>query len=372
MFWTLMLFLVMLSLLVFAHEFGHFIVAKKSGMKVEEFGFGFPPRLFAVRRGDTDYSVNWIPLGGFVKIKGESGQNRGDADSFASKPAWKRFAVLIAGVAMNLALAAVLLSAGFMAGLPSAAEGDLPAGAAVEDARMRVVTVAPDSPAARAGIETGDELLSIDGRTFDAAEAARAYIGREGDGGIEVAVRKNDGAVTTVTLAAEDIPGVGVHGVGVGLVRTGLVSFPPHLAIWHGVGATVVYTSEVIGAFADLLKGLVVRQEVSVDLSGPVGIAVMTGEAAQLGFTYLLQFAALLSINLAVVNVLPFPALDGGRILFLAVEAIRRRAVDQRLEATVHNVGFALLMALVVLVTYRDFVKFGGQMWGAVKSLVGA
>jgi len=371
MFWTLILFLVVLSLLVFAHEFGHFIVAKKSGMKVEEFGFGFPPRAFAIRRGDTEYSVNWIPLGGFVRIKGESGQHRGETDSFSSKPAWKRFLVLIAGVTMNLVLAAVLLSAGFMAGLPTAIDGDMPAGAVVEEAKMRVVTVAEGSPAARAGMEAGDELVSMDARTFDSAEAAREYIKEEGDDGIEVVVKKDDGAFVTVTVASEDIANIDVHGLGVGLVRTGLVSFPPHLAVYHGVTATVSYTVEVVRSFADLIKNLVVHQTVSVDLSGPVGIAVMTGEAASLGFTYLLQFAALLSINLAVVNVLPFPALDGGRILFLAIETLRRKAVDQRLEAIVHNVGFVLLMLLVVLVTYRDFVKFGGQMWGAVKGMIG-
>jgi len=372
MFWTLILFLAVLSLLVFAHEFGHFIVAKKSGMKVEEFGFGFPPRAFAIRRGDTEYSINWIPLGGFVRIKGESGQHRADADSFASKHGWKRFLVLVAGVTMNLALASVLLSIGFMSGLPTAIDGDMPASAKVEGARMLVVTVAEDSPAAGAGIVSGDEIVSMDGRTFESAEAARAYIKEEGDGGIDVVVKKEDGAFVTSSVTSGDIGNLDVHGFGIGFVKTGLVSFPPHLAVYYGIRATFTYTIEVLRSFGDLFKNLVVHQTVSVDLSGPVGIAVMTGEAAQMGFTYLLQFAALLSINLAVVNALPFPALDGGRILFLAIEAIRRKAVDQRVEAIVHNVGFALLMSLVVLVTYRDFVRFGGQMWGAVKSLVGA
>ena len=372
MFTTILLFLVILSVLVFAHEFGHFIVAKKSGMKVEEFGFGFPPRAFSIRRGDTEYSVNWIPLGGFVKIKGESGQHREETDSFASKPAWKRFLVLIAGVAMNLLTAWVLLSAGFMFGLPTAVDGDMPAGATVSEATTRVVTVAAGSPAARAGIEAGDELVSMDGRAFEGVEEARAYIRQEGDGGIDAVVKKKDGAFVTASVTSEDLADAGVHGIGVGLVRTGLVSFSPPRAIVQGATATVAYTIEVVRSFVDLLKNLVVHQKVSVDLSGPVGIAVMTGEAASLGVTYLLQFAALLSINLAVVNVLPFPALDGGRILFLLIEVIRRKAVDQRVEAIVHTAGFAILMTLIVLVTYRDFVKFGGQMWGAVRGMVGA
>jgi len=370
MFWTLILFLAVLSLLVFAHEFGHFIVAKKSGMRVEEFGFGFPPRAFAVRRGDTEYSVNWIPLGGFVKVKGESGQHRDEPDSFASKPAWKRFLVLVAGVVMNLVVASILLSIGFMAGLPTSVDG-VPDGAVVEQASLDVVSVVDGSPAVRSGIVAGDEVVSMDGKTFDDAEAARAYIKDRGDAGISVIVRKEDGSFATTTVASEDLPGLGVHGIGVGLVKTGLVSFPPHLAVVQGIRATFVYTVEVLRSFGDLLKNLVVHQTVSVDLSGPVGIAVMTGQAARLGFTYLLQFAALLSINLAVVNALPFPALDGGRILFLLIEVVRRKSVNHQAEAIVHNLGFVFLMALVALVTYRDFVRFGGQMWGAVKSFVG-
>ncbi|NBS41312.1 RIP metalloprotease RseP [bacterium] len=370
---TILLFLVILSALVFVHEFGHFIVAKKSGMKVEEFGFGFPPRAFAIRKGDTEYSVNWIPLGGFVRIKGESGDTRNESDSFSAKPKWKRFLVLIAGVAMNFLLAAVLLSAGFMVGLPTSIEGELPKNATVAEAQLQVVTVANDSPAARAGVTAGDELVSMDGAVFDTAELARDYIRANGDVGIVTVVKKQDDAFVTVTLTSEDLTGAaGVHGVGLGLVKTGLVSFSFFPAIGHGFTAATSYTVEVVRSFADLIKNLVVTQSVSVDLSGPVGIAVMTGQAADLGIVYLLQFAALLSVNLAVVNVLPFPALDGGRILFLLIEAIRRKPANHQVEAIVHNVGFALLMTLVLLVTYRDFVKFGGQMWGAVKHLVGA
>ncbi len=372
MFTSILLFLVILSVLVFVHEFGHFIVAKKSGMKVEEFGFGFPPRAFSIRRGGTEYSINWIPLGGFVKIKGESGDQRGDEDSFAAKPAWKRFLVLIAGVTMNFLLASVLLSAGFLVGLPTALDGDLPNGAVVSEPRMQVMTVASGSPASAAGLVAGDEIVSFDAQTFDTAEAARDYIAKNGDAGIDVVAKKGDGAFVSSRVVSADIESAGVHGFGVGLVRTGLVSFPIHLAIVHGVASAGTYTAEVARSFVDLVRNLVVHQSVSVDLSGPVGIAVMTGQVAGMGAVYVLQFAALLSVNLAVVNVLPFPALDGGRILFLLIEVLRRKAVNHRVEAIVHNVGFGLLMTLVILVTYRDFVKFGGQMWGAVKSLVGA
>jgi len=234
------------------------------------------------------------------------------------------------------------------------------------------MTVAAVSPAAEAGISAGDSLISIDGRTFESATDAREYIGLHGDYGVEVVVEQSDGAYYSANLISEDLESVGVHGVGVGIVKTGLVSYPVHLAVVQGVVATGQYTVAIVQAFWDLLVDLVVSQEVSVDLSGPVGIAVLTGEVAALGIVYLLQFTAVLSINLAVINILPFPALDGGRVLFLIIEKIRGRAVDQRLEAVVHNLGFLLLMGLVVLVTYRDFVKFGDQIWGTLKSIVGA
>jgi regulator of sigma E protease len=370
MFWTVILFLAVLSLLVFVHELGHFLVAKKSGIHVEEFGFGFPPRLWAVRRHGTDYSINWIPLGGFVKLKGESGEHRFDRDSFAFQAAWKRFLVLVAGVAMNFLLAAVLLSVGFMVGLPTVVEGDLSPSARVSDEQVRVVTVVARSPAERANVASGDALMSIDGVPFVNARAAHAYITSRSGTALDFLFER-DGTTVPATIVAEELPSVGLTGVGVGLVDTATVSYPWHVAILHGVVATGIFTWEVIRAFWELLVNLIAHQEVSVDLSGPVGIAVMTGQAAALGVVYLLQFAALLSINLAVVNILPFPALDGGRVLFLAIEKIRRKPVPERLEAMAHNLGFAALMGLVLLVTYRDFVRFGGQMWGALKSFVG-
>jgi len=371
MFTTIIIFVVVLSLLVFVHELGHFLTAKKMGMKVDEFGFGFPPRLFGIKKKGTIYSINWIPLGGFVKIKGESGEHRTDPDSFAAKPVWRRFLVLVAGVAMNLILAFVLLSAGFMAGLPSVIDENVPASAHISDEALRIMSVAEDGPAALAGISNGDKLVSIDGQSFTEPEAARTYIGSNAESGIEVVYESRaDGIEYKKTIEAAHIESINITGIGVGMAKTGKVSFAPHEAVWRGVTFTATLTYEVIKAFGGLIKSLVVEQKVTVDLSGPVGIAVLTGEAASLGIVYLLQFVALLSINLAVVNILPLPALDGGRVLFLIIEKIRRKAVSQKVEAVVHNLGFLLLMTLVVLVTYQDFVKFGDQIWGALKGLV--
>ncbi len=362
---TILLFVVILSVLVFVHEFGHFVMAKKMGMHVEEFGFGFPPRLWGIKKGPTVYSINWIPLGGFVKIKGESGDLRDHADSFASKPAWQRLTVLVAGVAMNMLLAASLLSIGFMIGLPSVVDETTSQQAQLSNEQVQLVSVLPDSPAANAGVKEGDVLLSIDGNVYTSASDARSYIQASGDNGVTLSV-KRDKEYLTFPLKPEMLASVGVVGVGIGLVKTALVSYPWYLAIVQGIVATGEFTWAIVRSLVGLIGNLVVHQTVSVDLSGPVGIAVMTGEAAALGFVYLLQFTAILSINLAVVNILPFPALDGGRALFVIIEKIRHRAVSGRLEAFVHNLGFALLMGLVILVTYRDFVKFGGQLFATM------
>lgn len=367
---TLLLFIIVLSLLVFVHEIGHFVMAKRMGMKVEEFGFGFPPRLWGVRRGKTMYSINWIPLGGFVKIKGESGEQAQDSDSFASKPAWKRFGVLIAGVAMNLVLAAVLFSIGYMAGLPSIIDDTLPLSARIESQEITVMQVVEGSPAQEAGVVAGDVIESLDGQVVTNDVEARDYVTSHAVDGVDILVQKSDSSYVTYTLTSEYLKSVGTTGVGIAFVSTGLVSYPFFQAVGQGIYTTYQFTIEILKAFGSLIVDLVIRQEVAVDLSGPVGIAVMTGQVAAMGIIYLLQFTAVLSINLAIINALPFPALDGGRILFLAIEKLRGRAVNQKLEVAVHNLGFMLLMVLVVLVTYKDFVTFGDQILGALKSMV--
>ncbi len=353
---SIILFLIVLSVLVLVHEAGHFFTALWIGAKVEEFGVGFPPRAWSKIKNGIRYSINWIPLGGFVKIKGESGADRTDPDSFGSKPAWKRFIVLIAGVTMNLLLAAVLLSVGYGIGLPQVLD-DLPASAHVREQQIYVADVAPESPASEVGLQSGDVLESIDNVAFVSAEEAQNYIQAHVDAEMTLRVKREQDVFTYLATPRElEIAG-NKKVLGVGLVTTGVVSYPWYTAPVMGVEATVVYTREILRAFGDLLLNLVVHQRVSADLSGPVGIAAMTGQVAKMGFTYLLQFAALLSINLAVINVLPLPALDGGRILFVAIEKIIRRPVSTRIEGTVHAAGFALLMILVVVITFKDITK---------------
>lgn len=366
---TIIIFVAILSLLVFVHELGHFVSAKKSGVRVDEFGFGFPPRIFGVKRGETIYSVNWIPLGGFVKIKGESGEKRTDKDSFGHQSIFHRTIILAAGVIMNVLLAWVLLSFGYVIGLPQVVE-DLSPYARVADAKIRVISVLKDSPADKAGFKAGDTVLSIDGATVAEVEQVRGTT--EQKKGMEVAVSvKREGNIETVKVVPDYIEQTGRTGIGVALVKTGIVSYPFWLAPIEGLHATWVFSKDIVMAFYGLFRDLFVHKEVTVEFSGPVGIAVMTGEVAKLGFRYLIQFTALLSLNLAMINILPFPALDGGRIVFLIAEALRGRAVSRKIEIVTHNIGFALLMMLVIVVTYRDVVRFGDRIWSAVTSLFG-
>lgn len=418
---TIIIFIIILSLLVFAHELGHFWTARRFGVKAEEFGFGFPPRIFGLRKvegkklekvgeveqkevvvsdlqvdgtevvsaketdtiteidravafkkwrviwgggepkpvregkGGTIYSINWLPLGGFVKIKGEQGENRDEPDSFSFQKIWKRIVIVSAGVTMNLALAAVLISIGFMLGLPQVVE-DLPSGARVEDRNIQVMQVLENSPAEKSGLQMGDIILGINGERFITYEELQAFVAGQVGNELIYEIKRGVNILefhATPEVLAETKKG----GIGIAVAEMGIVSFPWYQAIWEGIKTTLYLTWFIIVAILGLIKSLIVGQGVSADIAGPVGIAVLTGQVAQLGFIYILQFAAILSINLAIINFLPFPALDGGRIIFLFIEKICGRAVPEKVEAMVHNIGFALLMVLIVLVTYRDVLK---------------
>jgi regulator of sigma E protease len=354
---TILLFLLVLSLLVLAHECGHFLTALALRVKVEEFGVGFPPRLFAFVKRGVRYSINAIPLGGFVKIKGETGEHRLDPDSFASKSLFRRFLILVAGVFMNIVLAAVLFSVGFMVGVPQALEGALPPSARVESRAVTVTQVLSESPAEIAGIHPGDEVVSVDQHVFPDATALRAYIQQESGEGVDILIRRGGEEISFLLTGAFQPETDGRMLIGVGLLDTGIVSYPWYVAPLKGIQATATYTAATVQAFGDLIGDLLHRAPPAVELSGPVGIAVMTGEVAQLGFAYLLQFTALLSINLAIINVFPLPALDGGRVLFLMLEKFRGAPICSRVEGMVHSIGFAVLMGLVLFVTYRDVLK---------------
>lgn len=354
---TLLIFLLLLSVLVIAHELGHFWAARRSGMTVEEFGVGFPPRLWAWKdRRGTEWSINLIPLGGFVRIFGENGEERGQPGSFTSKPAWARFAVLIGGVVMNILVAWALFSAGFAIGMPAMIGENAPAGAVIENPAILVMEVLPESPAARAGVVPGDTLTRVGEQAVVDAENARTLLAAAGTNEIAVQFSRGD-VVLEVTVRPEILPGHEQPLLGIAFADIGTVRLPWWRAPLAGARVTVDATIGVVRAFGQLIAGAARRDDVVASLSGPVGIAVMAGDIARLGGAHLLQFAAMLSVNLAVVNAIPFPALDGGRIALLVIEVIRRKPNSRRWEQGVHAAGFALLLLLVVFVTYHDILR---------------
>ena len=365
---TVLLFVAVLAVLVLVHEFGHFAAARLFGIEVEEFGFGFPPRLAGIKKGKTLYSLNWIPLGGFVKIKGEDDPSKTGPGTFSHRPWYVRSVVIAAGVFMNLVLASTLFAVGFGIGVPQPLDG-LPAGVRVRDPRVQVIEVLKDSPAEKAGFMAGDILVSIDGQPFLKIDDIQAYVAAA-QGPVEVRLKRGQETLDERLTPTTD-PQSGKKLMGVALVESAIVSYPWYSAIWHGIAATGFYVKEIFSSFADLIKGLFVGQKSGVEFSGPVGIAVLTGQAARLGFIYLLQFAALLSVNLAVINVLPIPALDGGRLLFIIIEKFRGRSVRPAVEAAIHRIAFFLLLGLVVLVTAHDVARYSRQILDALKGLFG-
>lgn len=384
---TLLIFLAVLSVLVLVHEAGHYLAARACGVRADEFGYGFPPRLVGfvkekgrwrrVRRGeqtaeDTIWSINWLPLGGFVRLKGEQGEAGQDQDSFQSKSAWKRLFILAAGVGMNWLLAIAIFSVAFSIGVPTELE-NLSAAARVRDTAVRVTEVLPGSSAEKAGLLPGDSVREINAvPVTDAAQARDVLAQADPDAALRLTVRDEKTDVTrTIETSLSFVEALGRPGLGVALADVGTVSYPVPLAIIEGVRVTASYTWMVVLGFYTLLKDLVSGLKPSADISGPVGIAVLTGRIAEQGAWSLMHFTAILSINLAVINFLPIPALDGGRVLFIVIETLRRRKVKLSLEAAVHRIGFALLLLLIALVTLQDLRRYGGAILHGIGRAVG-
>lgn len=380
------LFLLVLSVLVLIHEAGHFFAARIFKVKAEEFGYGFPPRAFGFVKVDgkwkyvgrkdnreyknTIWSVNWLPLGGFVRIKGETPDgDANDSDSFQSVAIWKRVIILAAGVIMNWFLAFVLFAVIFMIGAPAILE-ELPEGARVEDRSITITQLLDGQPADEAGLEPGDKILTIAGQEPESYANAIELIGSQGENEFEMKVLRNEEEMS-FTLDPEYIEEIDKAGIGVAMADVGVVRFAWYQAIWQAAVATYTYTKLIIVAFAGIIVDIVTLQGVSEDVSGPVGIAVLTGQFAKQGIVPLLQFAAILSINLAVINFLPIPALDGGRVVFLLIEKVRRKALRPKLEAMIHQIAFLALIILILLVTVRDLGKYGGAIVGGIKNLIG-
>jgi len=391
---TIIVFIVMLSILVFVHELGHFYAARKFGIRVDEFGLGIPPRAVGARlekdfsengpagkkrwrwiwgnkkleeNKPTVYSLNWLPIGGFVKIKGENGEAPAEPDSFSFQSVPKRILVLASGVLMNFLLCMALLMIGYGIGIPTSGPTDA-AAIAVTPVKIQVVGLIDKMPAKEAGVRLGDVITKADGRNFKNIKDLQSYLAGKKDS--EVSFDFSRGR-ETVSKKIKIQGYQGNIGIGVALSETQIIRYPWYLAIWYGFKMTFLWLAFIFAALFTVLKNLIFGVPVGMEVTGPVGIAVMTGEAARMGISYLLQFVALISLNLAIINILPFPALDGGRILFLLIEKIRGRAIKQKWENLAHNIGFILLIGLVLVVTYKDVLRYGGRIAGVFKHLIG-
>jgi regulator of sigma E protease len=356
---TAIIFIIVLGVLVFVHEFGHFIFAKRAGMKVEEFGFGFPPRIWGIKKGETLYSINAIPFGGFVKILGEEGEHRDNPRSFSSKPFGPRLKVIIAGVIMNFFLAVILLMVTNFFGLRIGLDDKTIAVA--RNKEVQIIEVAKDSPADKAGIMLLDQVLGFkaDGflKTVSNTDDVQSFVHENAGKTLTVVIQRNK-----ETLEKEIVPRVnppeGQGALGVSLALTGVVSYPWYEALWRGVYDAVILTMNTVMGYYVLFKTLLFKGKLIADVSGPIGIATLTGQAARMGINYLMQFTAMISINLAVLNIIPFPALDGGRALLIIIEKLKGSPVNKKVEQVVNTVGFAFLLALMIYVTAKDIIRF--------------
>ncbi len=362
---SIVLFFLVLAVLILSHEFGHFISAKLSGVKVEEFGFGFPPRIFGTKKKSeegTIYSVNLIPFGGFVKIFGEEGEKSGNKKSFSSKPIYIRALILAAGVLFNLFLAWPFLSAGYFIGAPVSLENKDISGATIIEKGVMVIQVQEKTPAEKAGLQAGDFLLQVISKKDDkilnitSVEEAQNFIKTYAGTEIQINYQRNGKKLSTSATPLTN-PEEGRGSLGIAMDKVGVAKYPFGQAVWEGLKSTFRLTSLVAQNIFYFFSTLFSEKSMIGQVAGPIGIAGIIGSATQAGPSYLFQLIALLSINLALINIIPFPALDGGRILFLAIEFVRRKPISQKTSNIANNIGFAILILLMVAITYQDILR---------------
>jgi regulator of sigma E protease len=367
---SIVIFILVLVALIVVHELGHFIVAKLSGMRVDEFGVGYPPRVWGFKKGETEYTLNWLPFGGFVKIFGEDmeeklAENKSaeqDPRAFSARPRLLQALTLFAGIAMNLLFAYVLITATLLMSTPrSLAPEEV---ATAKNVSLAVAGVLPESPAAKAGLVSGDYIQS-------ASYLDAHWSGSDADTFTEFVGKDTDSAPISVTVLHKGTsrvlnmtPQTGVLSVhperaalGVQLAQVGVVPVSLTQAPVQGAVLTWDVTRETALALTHFFVGLFTFSADLSQVSGPIGIAGAVGSASAQGLASLMTITALISINLALINVLPIPALDGGRLFFVLVEAITRKPIKARLANTMNTVGFGLLVLLMLVVTAHDVFK---------------
>jgi len=352
----IIVFILILGLIVLIHELGHFLAAKKNGIYVEEFGFGFPPRLWGKKIGETIYSINLFPIGGFVKLYGEeynelSGKKIPPAllkKSFSYKKPWQKVMVIIAGVIGNFLLGWILISYLFTQGVP------------VPTNKIIIDKVSINSPAAKAGIKEKDEInqIMIAGKKYqlkssqDLINFSHEYAGKE----IALLVKRNSQNLT-IQLIPRAKPPAGEGPLGVAITSFQEKQYPWYQAPFYGLKEAGKITYQIIVELGKILKQLVAFKKPAIDVTGPIGIAGYTYQVIKFGKNAILEFIALISLNLAVMNILPFPALDGGRLVFIIYEWVSKKRVNEKIERNLNLAGFAILMALAVIISISDVIK---------------
>lgn len=402
---TVLAFIFVFGMLVFVHELGHFLAAKYFGVEVRTFAFGFPPRLWSKKVGDTTYAVNALPLGGYVSLRGEDEydlyneiardlgedmtQEQYDTalaaakkkeisndKSLLSKKPWQLVTIFISGVVMNILLAVVLLYVCYLVGFQPIFGTMWEHPGITNDLKVKIVEVEKNTPAETEGILPGDIVLSVDGVTYFTSTDMLTAIREKNtvDGAKVVLVVDRNGEKLTKTLstykakvAAGDGVEKEVNRVGIVLETEGKIRG----SVFSSIGASFSEVTSAIkltfvGVF-DLFGQLITKFQLSDNVSGPVGIVVATNYFAQLGFIYLLQFAFVLSVSLAVFNLLPIPGLDGGHIAIVLTEAITKKKFSTKTKNIIQMVGFGSLILLMIAVSVKDFINF--DIIGMIKGI---
>ncbi|MEI6057758.1 MAG: site-2 protease family protein [bacterium] len=359
---TIIIFIIVLAVLIVVHELGHFLAARAFGIRVDEFGLGFGPRLFGKtfthkKHGATIYTLNAIPLGGFVKIFGENPDadsltGPDSARSFVNKPRWAQAIVLAAGVFFNFLFAWAIVSLGFLGGIPVSPESYPQYANQIQNPHIIVDAVKEGSPAKLAGLTAGDTLL------VPSIETLQNTVAQSHGNAITLERITAAGAHSTLSILPATSTTLSNYVIGIEMENAGTLRLPIHLAIWEGGKLTLYMIKAVVVGIWTLIVGAFHGDGALLSqVAGPIGIAKKIGQESGLGFGYLISFVAFISVNLGVLNLVPFPALDGSRILFVAIESVIRRRIKPVIMNTVNGIGFVLLLLLMFVVTYREVVS---------------
>ena len=390
---SILIFIIILLVLVLFHEFGHFFAAKRFGIRVDEFGFGFPPKIFGKKIGETEYTLNLLPLGGFVRIFGENPEDEdlealplsvgkaAKSRSFAHKPKWQQAVILFAGIFANFLLAWLLFSVGFMFGFPTSV-GSQPTDTALSNVFLTVTSVVPKSPADLAGLKSGDKIVEVTSILSNyptapfpsivapTTDQLKSFVLNNGNKEIQIDYLRGENSYNEFNAreqAGKDSERYAVltpifnktnnePEIGISMDEIGTLKLPFFSALWQGLRLDWSTTKDTATGLYTLIADAFRGKGSLSSVTGPVGLVGIVGSAYSLGFAYLLSLTALISVNLAIINLIPFPALDGGRLLFLLIEKINGTRINPKFANAANMIGFGILILLMLVITYHDVV----------------